>query len=498
MQTIPKIIHQIWIGDKEMPVEEMKSIKELNNNYEYILWTEEEIKKRFMMFECTQQINIITDVRAKVDIMRIEILNKYGGIYVDADSYAISPFDDNLLNRQAFCGYENTKNRQNLIANGVIGFIPNHPLLKQLIDYYKTKINESSNEKEPWKVTGPLVFTEYVNKFIETIKNSNTNTNTDEDISRFITIFPDYFFYPIHFTNTINDMYDGHGKIYTCQLWNSTTNKISMNNLYKIMRPCYTIVSILMYLEDINFNNLSKCLTSFINQTGQIALDVHVILAKSLVMEGEVLKHDTYNKVYNILVNTSLNSRNIKFTLSRATDLVHDEISADNEEDVLKKVISSLQSNYVIKITENDILINNMISTLVDLMIQYPERNQMSGQIINIKGENIVSQTNYKTISYDMYNSRLDLDKKIEDVSEYKLMNLSTTIFRKRTLIDNNYSFNNQVNILNDYKIIYNIPNILAMHYINNNIQERSQEKVKTNDDSIIKPVRLSSVTEIE
>ena len=51
-----------------------------------------------------------------------------------------SELDDNLLNRQAFCGYENTKNRKNLIANGVIGCIPHHPLLKQIIEYYKTNI----------------------------------------------------------------------------------------------------------------------------------------------------------------------------------------------------------------------------------------------------------------------------------------------------------------------------------------------------------------------
>ena len=44
--TIPKIIHQLWIGPKPRPYKFMKTWEDKHPDYEYILWNEEEIKKR--------------------------------------------------------------------------------------------------------------------------------------------------------------------------------------------------------------------------------------------------------------------------------------------------------------------------------------------------------------------------------------------------------------------------------------------------------------------
>ena len=45
---IPKIIHQIWIGDKsKQPVELMKTWETMNPTWEYKLWTEENIPELF-------------------------------------------------------------------------------------------------------------------------------------------------------------------------------------------------------------------------------------------------------------------------------------------------------------------------------------------------------------------------------------------------------------------------------------------------------------------
>ena len=44
---IPKKIHQIWIGPKTLPkkyINWMRSWRELNKDWEYILWTDNEIK----------------------------------------------------------------------------------------------------------------------------------------------------------------------------------------------------------------------------------------------------------------------------------------------------------------------------------------------------------------------------------------------------------------------------------------------------------------------
>ena len=42
---IPKIIHQIWLGDKDlMPLNCMKTVKEIHYDWQYYLWTEENLK----------------------------------------------------------------------------------------------------------------------------------------------------------------------------------------------------------------------------------------------------------------------------------------------------------------------------------------------------------------------------------------------------------------------------------------------------------------------
>ena len=66
------------------------------------------------------------------DYLRICYLWKYGGIYLDADTEVLKTFDD-VLDNELFCCEEENK----FIANGIIGVIPNHPMLqhyKELIE----------------------------------------------------------------------------------------------------------------------------------------------------------------------------------------------------------------------------------------------------------------------------------------------------------------------------------------------------------------------------
>jgi hypothetical protein len=92
--VIPKIIHQLWIGDKPAPNNLMNTWKEKNPEFEYIYWNEEEFKKRNIKFKCQDKIDEIEEICGKVDIMRWELLYKYGGIFIDADSICIESIDE--------------------------------------------------------------------------------------------------------------------------------------------------------------------------------------------------------------------------------------------------------------------------------------------------------------------------------------------------------------------------------------------------------------------
>ena len=144
---IPKIIHQIWIGPKPAPTKFMDTWKEKNPEFTYIRWNENEIKTRFINFRCQNKINEIEELCGKADIIRLEILYNYGGIYIDADSICIQPLDDLLLKTKAFASYEHEEIRKGLISNGTIGFPPKHPLLKKVVKVKKKYSAHDENNK---------------------------------------------------------------------------------------------------------------------------------------------------------------------------------------------------------------------------------------------------------------------------------------------------------------------------------------------------------------
>ena len=64
--SIPKIIHQLWIGTKPAPIKLMDTWKDKHPNFEYIYWNEEEFIKRNMTFKCQDKISKVLMRRSPV------------------------------------------------------------------------------------------------------------------------------------------------------------------------------------------------------------------------------------------------------------------------------------------------------------------------------------------------------------------------------------------------------------------------------------------------
>ena len=88
---IPKIIHLIWLGGKKPEKFNitLQKIKQINNDYEIKEWNDDNID-----FELIQKdfFNKTENLGSKSDILRFELLNKYGGIYMDYDFIQIKKF----------------------------------------------------------------------------------------------------------------------------------------------------------------------------------------------------------------------------------------------------------------------------------------------------------------------------------------------------------------------------------------------------------------------
>lgn len=137
---IPKIIHQIWLGSPVPKVFEkwMNSWASLQG-WQYMLWTDENVKDLRMH---NQHIyNQSTNYGEKSDILRLEILSKFGGVYVDVDFECLKPevFEELHHSYDFYIGFEPLEHgfvqKFNMfkVCNAIVASAPSHPLIQDLI-----------------------------------------------------------------------------------------------------------------------------------------------------------------------------------------------------------------------------------------------------------------------------------------------------------------------------------------------------------------------------
>lgn len=200
---IPKIIHQIWLGDQtKRPSTLMNTWKDLNPSWEHKVWTEENIpeiinKKHFD--------NCENKYTGKANILRYELLYMFGGFYIDADSKAITPLDDFLLNNNSFACWENEKAFPNRISNGYLASERGNIYIKRLIDEIYEMDDILVKNIAPWRVTGVTLLTNL--------------WHSGNDMKNDMKIYPSHYFIPQHFTGI---KYEGNDKVYCEQYWGNT------------------------------------------------------------------------------------------------------------------------------------------------------------------------------------------------------------------------------------------------------------------------------------
>lgn len=133
---IPKVIHYCWFGGTPLPPLAKKCIdswKRYCPNYEIVEWNEgnydiegscEFVRKAY---ECRKWAFVS-------DYARLDIVWRYGGVYLDIDVELIKPLDSIVDCGMGFFGCE-----QEGSVNSGVGFAceKGHPILKEMMDYYQ-------------------------------------------------------------------------------------------------------------------------------------------------------------------------------------------------------------------------------------------------------------------------------------------------------------------------------------------------------------------------
>jgi mannosyltransferase OCH1-like enzyme len=94
---IPRLLHQIWIGNRPLPDLRrcgQQSWFENHPTWNYKLWTNKEIKGyRFSDANLQNLFCRSSRISEKADLLRYDILNQFGGAVVDLDCRCLEPLD---------------------------------------------------------------------------------------------------------------------------------------------------------------------------------------------------------------------------------------------------------------------------------------------------------------------------------------------------------------------------------------------------------------------
>ena len=439
---IPRIIHQIWIGPKPSPTKFMDTWKEKNPEFTYIRWNEEELETRLLKLQCTNKIDEIEELCGKADIIRLEILYNYGGIYIDADSICIEPIDEMLMQTKAFASYEHEELRKGLISNGTMGFPPKHPLIKRAIEWIQSNdISMKKTGKRSWQTVGPVLLTNLC------------NTGYYKDI----TIFPSYFFLPIHYTGK---EYKGHGKVYAYQEWGSSKQNYEIMNTiklpYQFYKPVQTITMLIPFYN-VNASHLKQCFESIKHQEGLFVIDLIIVNDGSTDLSTSILKKMLTN------LQNSCRWINIQYI--------------ENDQNMglgysLHKGVLMSKNEIIFRMDADDIMITNRIKTQLQFMENNMDCVLCGAQVKmfevkdNVNSYNIINETNHPTIDWNTF---------CEKRSQW-IINHPTFCFKKSAIVSvGNYDnsihsmcedFDLIIRVLKKYNKIYNLPDILLMYRI--------------------------------
>ena len=131
---IPKVIHYLWMSAQKTPDAEEciaswkrllpdYEIKEWNSHnfpYQDFIWTKEAVSRKKWAFVS--------------DFFRMWVLEKYGGIYMDADVTMTGSFDE-VLNCPLFIGTEGATR----LGSHLIGAEKGHPFISRCLQYYDNR-----------------------------------------------------------------------------------------------------------------------------------------------------------------------------------------------------------------------------------------------------------------------------------------------------------------------------------------------------------------------
>ena len=186
---IPKIIHYCWFGRGEKPELAKKCIaswKKFCPDFEIREWNEDNCDYLAMPFMA--EAYAAKKYAFVSDVMRLVVLEQYGGVYFDTDVEVVRDISP-LLNDEGFIGFENNR----FVNSGqVMAAVPHQPIVQAMIDEYK-KLHYMQPDSSVMPVGCPRLNSAVLERF-------GLIRNGQEQIVAGIHVYPDDYFNPMDST----------------------------------------------------------------------------------------------------------------------------------------------------------------------------------------------------------------------------------------------------------------------------------------------------------
>lgn len=150
---IPHILHQIWLGSPPPTRVQrwMDSWRVLHPQWEYHLWTDNNRPP----VPSESAFERAPSYAMKADLLRYELLCKFGGLYIDADFACHRPVTELLVGRDLML-----VSQFGVVCNGVMAATPRHEFIGNVSQAAFEAVLATSDrklEQEPQIITGPYL-----------------------------------------------------------------------------------------------------------------------------------------------------------------------------------------------------------------------------------------------------------------------------------------------------------------------------------------------------
>jgi inositol phosphorylceramide mannosyltransferase catalytic subunit len=169
---IPKVFHRVWVGG-HMPSDLSRlgeSWLAQNPGWELRTWTDENLpplRNQRIYDDAHRLVESRLLGRMRSNIARLEILEQFGGVYVDCDFEALAPIPSRYLSAGCFVGRETPE----FVNNGIIGAVAGHPYISRLIDAIPDSV--ATQPGKPSNVTtGPHLLTAHLSDDVTVVPSS--------------------------------------------------------------------------------------------------------------------------------------------------------------------------------------------------------------------------------------------------------------------------------------------------------------------------------------